>query len=282
MQLEQTEGDRLGVFEHAWSVDASTVQALRNFFYFGQAQQQHLMALAAKAGYQTWWISNHDDLAIDQEHAQLAHRVHMLNKTPGRSGVSLDESALPPLQAALQHQAERKLIVLHLLGAHPHYALRHPDKHTPFKHVKDEIFQVLKDQGRPPRVRALRNAYDSAIHYHDAVVAATLEMTRTLGQAATWVYFSDHGQEVGHVSNHVGHSVSTADGYRVPLLIWGGGIENLPSRSFTQPVRTDWLGHSVMRLLGVDWLGHMPEKDVLDKQYQWQAPHLPMVADFAS
>ena len=284
MQLEQSEGDRLGVFQHAWSVDASTVQALRNFFYFGHAQdqQQHLMAFAAKAGYETWWISNHDDLAIDQEHAQLADRVHMLNKTPGRSGLSLDEGTLPLLHAALQHKAARKLIVVHLLGTHPHYALRHPDQRTPFNNVKDGVYQGLKDQGRPSRVRALRNDYDSAIHYHDAVVAATLDMTRTLGKHATWVYFSDHGQEVGHVSNHVGHSASTADGYRVPLLIWGEGMENLPSRSFTQPVRTDWLGHSVMRLLGIDWLGHVPEKDVLDNRYRWQAPNLPMVTNFAS
>jgi heptose-I-phosphate ethanolaminephosphotransferase len=284
MQLEQTEGDRLGVFAHAWSVDASTVQALRNFFYFGHAQDQpqHLMALAAKAGYETWWISNHDDLAIDQEHAKLADRVHMLNKTPGRSGVSLDEGTLPHLAAALKSQAARKLIVVHLLGTHPHYALRHPATRTPFNNVKDDIYQALKDQGRSSRVRDLRNDYDSAIHYHDEVVAATLDMTRTLGNNAAWVYFSDHGQEVGHVGNHVGHSAATADGYRVPLLVWGAGIANLPPATFSQPVRTDWLGHSVMHLLGIDWLGHLPEKNVLDTRYRWRAPPLPMVADFAS
>ncbi len=284
LQREQTEGDRLGVFQHAWSVDASTVPALRNFFYFGDAQDrsQHLMALASKAGYETWWISNQDDLAIDQEHAKLADRVHMLNKTPGRSAASLDEATLPHLEAALQSKSARKLIVVHLLGTHPHYALRHPAHRTPFKNVKDEVYQAMRHQGRSSRVRDLRNDYDSAIHYHDEVVAATLDMTRTLGKHATWVYFSDHGQEVGHVGNHVGHSASTADGYRVPLLVWGAGIANLPPATFSQPVRTDWLGHSVMHLLGIDWLGHLPEKNVLDTRYRWRAPPLPMVADFAS
>ena len=63
---QQKEADRLGVFRHAWSVDASTIAALENFFYMGPAksEKQHLLALAAKAGYRTWWISNHDDLAI--------------------------------------------------------------------------------------------------------------------------------------------------------------------------------------------------------------------------
>lgn len=281
---QQTQTNRLGVFRHAWSTDASTIAALRNFFYMGQPEraQQHLLALAATAGYQTWWISNHDDLAIDQEHAQLADSVHMLNKTPGRSGLSLDESTLPVLDAALQDSAPRKLIVLHLLGSHPHYQLRHPQERVPFHNAKDGIYQGMKDQGRSTRVRSLRNDYDSAIHYHDSVVAATLDLTRKYGKKAAWVYFSDHGQEVGHAGEHVGHSALTADGYRVPLLLWADAMASLPSPTFLQPVRTDWLGYSVVRLLGIDWLGHVPQQDVLDPMYQWKPPALDMVADFRS
>lgn len=284
MLRQQTEAGRLGVFRHAWSVDASTIAALRNFFYLGQpaSAQQHLLALASAAGYQTWWISNHDDLAIDQEHAQLAHSVHMLNKTPGRSGQSLDESTLPVLDAALQDKAPRKLIVLHLLGSHPHYQLRHPQERVPFNNVKDQIYQGMKEQGRSTRVRGLRNDYDSSIHYHDTVVAATLDMTRKHGKKAAWVYFSDHGQEVGHAGEHVGHSTLTADGYRVPVLLWGDAIEAVSRRTFLQPVRTDWLGYSVVRLLGIDWLGYVPQQDVLDQRYQWTPPALGMVADFRS
>jgi len=55
-------------------LDSATVPALRNFFYFGQRDEcrQHLLTLASRAGYAVWWISNHDDLAIDREHAQFA------------------------------------------------------------------------------------------------------------------------------------------------------------------------------------------------------------------
>lgn len=281
---QQSEAGRFGVFRHAWSVDATTIAALRNFFYMGQPDSapQHLLALARASGYQTWWISNHDDLAIDQEHAQLAHSVHMLNKTPGRSALSLDENTLPVLEAALKDPAPRKLIVLHLLGSHPHYQLRFPQERVPFRNAKDDIDQGMKDQGRSIRVRNLRNDYDSAIHYHDAVVAATLNLTRQHGKKAAWVYFSDHGQEVGHVGEHVGHSALTAEGYRVPVLFWGDAVEGLPSRTFLQPVRTDWLGYSVLRLLGIDWSGHVPQRDVLDPGYQWQPPALGVVADFNS
>lgn len=284
VRRHQSENPRLGVFRHAWSVDASTIAALRHFFYMGQTHntQPHLLALAKAAGYRTWWVSNHDDLAIEQEHAQLADSVHMLNKIPGRSGRSMDERTLPVLEAALKDPTPRKLIVLHLLGAHPHYQLRHPHETGPFHNVQDEIDQSLKAKGRSSRVRGLRNDYDSAVHYHDTVVAATLDLTRQHGQKAAWVYFSDHGQEVGHAGEHVGHSAVTADGYRVPVLLWGDAIEALSTSSFLQPVRTDWLGYTVLRLLGIDWWGHVPQHDVLDPRYQWQPPALDMVADFKS
>lgn len=282
--LQQLESSRLGVFRHAWSTDASTVPALRNFFYFGSsnADGQHLLALASSAGYQTWWISNHDDLAIDQEHALLADRVQMLNKTPGRSSPSLDHATLPALEQALQDPAPRKFIVLHLLGAHPHYELRYPKQQALFDNAKDGVYQHMKAQGRSAWVRELRNEYDSALHYHDSVVAASLEITRKAGDKAVWMYFSDHGQEVGHQSNHAGHGVNTADGYRVPLLVWGHPVQALPAQTFMRPVRTDWLGYTVIRLLGVEWPGHRPERDVLDRPYEWIAPQLPAGVDFVS
>lgn len=271
------EADRLRVFEHAWSVDASTVPALRNFFYFGDAQgrRQHLLSLAAAAGYQTWWISNQDDVAIEQEHARLAGQVHLLNKQPGRGSRSLDQHSLPVLEQALRGAAPRKLIVLHLIGAHPDYRLRYGQDAGRFKGVQDEIYQELKAQGRSKWVRELRNDYDSALHYHDAVVTDTLALTRKLGGRAAWMFFSDHGQDVGSSGNRAGHSSQSVEGYRIPLLIWGQGVQALPQQVDTRQVRSDWLAHSMMNLLDIDWPGHRPDRDVLDPAYRWVAPALP-------
>jgi heptose-I-phosphate ethanolaminephosphotransferase len=47
--------------------------------------------LAKEAGYKTWWISNHDDIAITQKHAAMADVVSMENNKPGRSSNSLDD-----------------------------------------------------------------------------------------------------------------------------------------------------------------------------------------------
>ena len=281
----QQEAGDFDVFRHPWSADASTVTALGNFFHFGEPaspSRNHLLALAAAAGYQTWWISNHDDLAIHRQHAQLADRERMLNNVPGRSAASLDHEVLPELERALRSGPGRKLIVIHLLGAHPHYRLRHPPGHAPFRDVRDAVYRQLEASGRSAWTRELRNDYDSAIHYHDSVIDRTLELTRTLGGRAGWVFLSDHGQEVGSVSDHAGHSASSADGYRIPLLLWGAAARAVPDELQQLPIRADWLGHSLTRLLGITWTGYRPERDFLHPAYRWSPPRHPVRIDYLS
>jgi heptose-I-phosphate ethanolaminephosphotransferase len=62
----------------------------------------NIIALAKEAGYKTWWISNHDDIAITQKHAAMADVVSMENNKPGRSSNSLDEILLPSYENALK------------------------------------------------------------------------------------------------------------------------------------------------------------------------------------
>lgn len=282
LSRHQAHPDRFQIFRHAWSVDAGTVAALRNFFLLSGSDENklHLLALASAAGFKTWWITNQDDLSIDQEHARLADNVHQLNQIPGRSSKSLDEVTLPVLEEALRDPFPRKLIVVHLMGAHPHYKLRTPPEWPGFTDSRDAVFQALKEQGRSYRARTLRNDYDSAIQYHDSILASTLDATQRFGNNAIWLYFSDHGQEVASLSNRAGHSPSTVDGYRIPLIIWGNGLPEKSIETGHLPVRSDWLGYSVLRLLGVDWEGYQADKDVLNPLYRWQAPSLPVTFCF--
>jgi heptose-I-phosphate ethanolaminephosphotransferase len=278
-------GGQMQVFRHAWSVNASTVPALRNLFYFGSPESSdrtHLLALARAAGYRTFWISNHNDLAIEQEHARLADEVHLLNNTPGRASRAMDEQMLPATRAALGDPAPRKLIVLHMLGLHPHYRMRHPDGANPFAHAADRVDARLRSEGRPAWLRELRNDYDSAVRYHDSTVAATLDLSRQAAGKQTWVFLSDHGQEVGHTTDRAGHSATTPDGYRIPLMLWSSFADPAPGQALATPVRGDWFGYSLTRLLGIEWRGAKPGQDVLDRRYRWQAPSLPLKIDFGT
>ncbi|ARU06822.1 sulfatase [Comamonas serinivorans] len=283
LQAQQQElGDQMLVLRNAWSVNASTLPAVNNLFWFGapgQPDALHLVALARAAGYKTWWISNQADIALEHQHARQADVFQMINRTRGRSTAMLDEEMQDELGQALQAPEARKFIVVHMQGAHPHYRLRFPEGRHPFDEMEDSVDADLERQGRYPWVRSMRNDYDAAVHYNDAVVARMMQMTREAtgrGKAAV-VYLSDHGQDVGHTSNHVGHSPTTPQGYRIPAVIWQSGfLPALPQDVGARPFRADWGAWTIARLLELRWRGQDASRDVLSTQYRWEAPTLPV------
>ncbi|MDQ0590381.1 phosphoethanolamine transferase [Variovorax paradoxus] len=279
-------GGQMAVLQNAWSADASTLPALRNMFHFGLPESEnppHLLALARAAGYKVWWISNHDDLAIEQQHARFADVVDMVNRTPGRASASLDGEILDCVQEAQRDaSAERKLIVVHLMGAHPHYSLRFPENANPFDDDIDAVETGLVKNGRSAWVRRFRQEYDAALLYHDFVVSELLQQTRSTGRPddyRAWMYLSDHGQEVGHGSDRAGHSPSTASGYRIPAVIWRNREAMPHGAAQQQPFRADWTAWTLMDLLKIRWSHQMPERNVLDAAYRWQPPKIPVAAE---
>ncbi|WCM92963.1 phosphoethanolamine transferase [Acidovorax sp. NCPPB 2350] len=279
-------GDAFTVFRHAWSADATTLPALRNFFRFGEpdeGQPHHLIAIARAAGYKVWWMSNHDDVGIEQLHARLADEVEMNNRTPGRSGASLDSEVLDCVEEALADPAPRKLFVVHLMGAHPHYSLRFPPGANPFDDDVDAVDATLAREGRPAWLRGRRDEYDAAVLYHDGIVSRILQRTREGGAPGgyrAFMYFSDHGQEVGHGANWAGHSPGTPAGYRIPAMVWHNGRAPLAPQDLAQrPLRADWAAHTLVNLLRIDWKGYRPERDAMHARYHWLPPAVPALAE---
>lgn len=275
-------GDRMLVLRHAWSADASTLPALRNMLNFGLPESEdppHALALARAAGYRVWWISNHDDVAVEQQHARLADVVDMVNRTPGRASASLDGEILDCVQEALQNPTPRKLIVVHLLGAHPHYGLRFPVGANPFDDGEDAVDAGMLKKGRSAWIRESRQDYDAAMLYHDFVVSELFHLTRDAGRPddyRAWMYLSDHGQEVGHESDRAGHSPSTASGYRIPAVIWRNRQRTpTPPGVAEKPFRADWTGWTLADLLNIRWTGDEPSRNVLHDDYRWHAPAIP-------
>lgn len=271
-------GEHFAVLRHAWSADASTLPALHNLFRFGQGERgdaPHLIALARAAGYRVWWIGNQDDMALEALHAGLSDQVEMINRRPGRGGDTLDGELLDEVGRALADPSPRKLLVVHLMGAHPHYALRCPPGANPFNGVDDAVDRQLQAAGRSAWTRAARSDYDAAVRYHDSVLSDLLGSLREAaprdGRAA-WMYLSDHGQEVGHEVDRAGHSATTAAGYRIPALIWRS--EPVDAAVATRPFRADWAAWTMADLLGLQWAGSDESRNVLGAAYRWQAPKL--------
>lgn len=130
-------------------------------------------------------------------------------------------------------------------------------------------------------MRRFRQEYDAALLYHDFVVSELLQQTRTAGKPGdyrAWMYLSDHGQEVGHVSDRAGHSPSTASGYRIPALIWRNR-DALPVEAEQRPFRADWTAWVLADLLRIRWNGQIPTRNVLSDAYRWQAPEMPVAIE---
>lgn len=287
-QLMRLNGDLVNV-RNAWSVAAATLPSFDRMFQFDAqspaagSRKIHLLALARAAGYHVFWISNHDDLGVQQLHALFADELQLINRVPGRSTRAPDELCVEPLKAALADAHPRKLIVVHLLGAHPHYRLRFPDSENVFAAPADSVVDDMQRQGRSRWVIDSRNEYDAALRHHDVLINDTLNLTRQAlpkGGHGAWLYLSDHGQEVGHVGNHAGHSDSTESGYRIPMFIWDSrGIDNPANMLNARPFRADWLAWTLTGLMGINWMGRTNDRDVLSPTYHFEPPRLNITVD---
>jgi len=272
--------DHLLTLRNAWSTQATTVPSLKGMLHLRNEDPAplHVIALARAAGFKVWWIGNQDDVAIENLHAKLANEVELVNRTPGRASVSLDANVLAPMRAAMDDPSPRKLIVVHLIGAHPHYLLRYPKGADAFDHADDAVDRSMREQGRAAWVRKFRQDYDAALLYHDGVMSQLLDACRQGGKPGgyrAWMFLSDHGQEVGHVMDHAGHSQSTAAGYRIPALIWQSAPRHpIPAGAADRPFRADWTSMTLADLMDIRWKGYQPSHDVLSPDYQWEAPVL--------
>lgn len=273
---------------NVWSVDGSTIAAFKSMFLTPEASNAHagnadaaprenVFALFRQAGWKITWISNQEDLAIRNQFAHWANEQIFLNRIGGRSSRSLDERVLPPLEDALTDPAERHLIVVHLIGAHPHYSLRFPAEWQS-DWPEDAVEDKLKSLDRSPWVMKAIDTYDTVMRYQDLVLDASLNLAEHAAsrkKPVIWAYISDHGQELGESENRTGHSQTTPDGYRVPLVLWSS--DNRLSRKLVEkPFRADLLDSLMLSAAGIRRKDEISKEVFFSKDYDFDAPNLPM------
>ena len=234
----------------------------------------NLLMLAEAAGYKTFWVSNQarNDGWIGLL-AGEADESDFINYGTGRGENNFDGNLLAPFAQALQDTARKKLIVVHLLGAHPSYGMRYPSQFSHFDGSRDAVSAHMARQGRSLWIRSQRNAYDNAIRYGDHVLGTLIGVAGKAlsGQAAALLYVSDHGQEVGHSRNHAGHSASDRSGYEIPMLIWSNSLAPPAGAARvaleSRPYQTDRLDATVLGLLKVETRYYAARDDILSNGY---------------
>jgi lipid A ethanolaminephosphotransferase len=181
-----------------------------------------------------------------------------------------DEILLRDLERELQKPAQRKVVVLHLIGSHgPGYHLRYPaafERYTPA--CKQVDFSKCS-------VAEIVNAYDNTMLYTDHVLARAINLLDARAASlhgALW-YVSDHGESLGEngVFLHaLPYAIAPDLQTRVPMVFWQGqgferrlGVDSsCVAANRHRPISHDHWFHSVLGLLDVITAARRAELDV--------------------
>ena len=269
-------------FENAWSSEAFTLPSLRLALTPATQDQPELWKrspditqLAQAAGYHVTWLSNqpaHEGwfAAI----ASTAQTQRFVNSGNWRDSSATDADLLSPLRERLAAVTPaREFIVVHLLGQHFHYKQRCPPNTHPFRDVTDDaVARGLRADGRSASILQARNEYDDAVYCGSQVLGRMLTLLegQRPGRALEVLFFSDHGQEVGHHIDFAGHSQAERAGYAIPMFWWSRNPPAQPPAAAlaARPFRLDWADHALQRLLAIDSAWYRREFDVLDTDYR--------------
>ncbi len=275
--LLQAASAKLMVFKDVIAATSGTVSSFRYMFTpmaidqpLQDEETPSVLMLARAAGYKIFWISNQHDRYINPRFAEEADVVRLLNVGGRRGDRHLDDSLIPEWVAALHDPAPRKLIIVHLLGAHPHYELRYPEAFGHYGKAEDSISLELKSRGRMPWICVARDHYDNAMRYQDSVISQLLSNFQQLsGSSGAFLYTSDHAQEVGHTRNFAGHSAEMP-GLVVPLIMW---MKRPPpaevEREMEQrPFQNDVLDWTLLDLLDIQTRHDQPQLSLIDAAFQ--------------
>lgn len=274
--------DRLLRFTDVLTTNGSTIRDVRMILTPASrtdpqryAQAPDLITMARQAGYKTFWITNHATdlsglLSIIANHADVTVNA---NRGASRGEGSYDEMVLPHLSKALADPAPLKLIFVHLLGAHPAYYFRYPEGFARFNDAEDAVSRELEGEGRAFWAVKMRNYYDNAILYGDHVLRETI--ARCEAQPLTpiaWLFAPDHGEDVAHYDNFVGHNTRVAAMYEIPMLFWRSPAFPVPAGDARQlanrPYQTDQLDHTLLGLLQISGDYYDPRRDLLSPRFE--------------
>lgn len=158
-----------------------------------------LLDVAKKAGYDTWWISNHRQLAAGNPSVDLVSSGadHTLWTTHAE-GADIDLiSLLKKVPRNGNH-----FIVLHLMGSHAKYDSRIPD---------DWPYLSL------PGADETENDYATTVDYTDYILKNIFNYSKENLHMTAMAYLSDHGEDMkyGHGEGHVTWSM-----LHIPLFFY--------------------------------------------------------------
>lgn len=288
-QLKQQYPDNLSVFNDVVTSRPYTIEALQQILTFASQTEPELfnsrpsiMNMMKQAGFKTFWITNQQTMTerntLLTAFSRQTDKQYYLNNDMAQSSRIYDEVVLAPFKEALADPAEKKFIVVHLLGTHMRYEFRYPEDKAIFKGKDSLVPSNLKES----QVEDY-NAYDNAQHYNDYIVSTLIKDFDSSKENGFLVFFSDHGEDVFDTPPH--ETLGRSEGkpsrviYNVPFLVWQSP-EWLQSHNFNLNSKTDRpystmdFIYSWSDLAGFNYKGYTPQKSLFSDEYQPQPRYI--------
>ncbi|BBG61382.1 phosphoethanolamine transferase CptA [Providencia rustigianii] len=284
-QLEKEYPDNLAVFNDVVTSRPYTIEALQQILTFASQTEPELfnsrpsiMNMMKQAGFKTFWITNQQTMTerntLLTAFSRQTDKQYYLNNDMAQSSRIYDDVVLDPFKEALADPAEKKFIVVHLLGTHMRYEFRYPENKAIFSDKNSPVPANLKDD----QIKDY-NAYDNAQHYNDYVVSSLIKDFDASKENGFLVFFSDHGEDVYDTPPHemLGRSEGKPSKvmYNIPFFIWQSP-EWLQSHQFDlkdkadRPYSTMDFIYTWSDLSGLNYTGFEPQKSLINKDYQPQ------------
>ena len=274
--------NQLTVFNKVIGPRPYTIEVLQQVLTFADQENPDLylttpslMNIMKQAGYKTFWITNQQTMTkrntMLTNFSQQTDEQFYLNNSRDQNSRSYDESVLEPFQKVLADPAEKKLIIVHLLGTHMKYEYRYPPE---FARFNDRA--GLADWATPDQIPVINN-YDNAVLYNDEVVANLISSFSATNPNGLLVYFSDHGEDVfdspGHKILGRNEGRPTEPMYAVPFFTWESeSWKKFHPRDLSKfadrPYQTSHFIHTWADLVGLRFEGFDSTKSLVSKDFK--------------
>lgn len=277
--------NELAVFNNVISSLPATIESLQQVLTFADQNNPHLfltkpslMNMMKQAGYKTFWITNQQ--TISKRNTMLTNFSkqmdvqHYMNHSRNQNTREYDSNVFEPFEEALKDEAQRKFIVVHLLGTHMKYKYRFPPEFELFKNrngINSEVVSAINDD----QLQEI-NDYDNSVLFNDYVVSSLKRKLDDKEQRGLMVYLSDHGEDVYDTPPHnfIGRNVDkpTLPMYAVPFLIWLSPEwqkttpQNLTALT-NRPYTLEHFIHTWSDLAGLTYDVFDPTKSLINQKY---------------
>jgi len=274
-------GQGLTVFQNVVAPRPYTIEVMQQILTFGDEQNPDkfltdpsLINLMKQAGYKTFWITNQQTMTkrntMLTTFSQQTDEPVYLNNQRNQNASQYDGVVLDPFEKALKDPAQKKFIVIHLLGTHMDYRYRYPDSFAYFKDRQGVPSALSDDQVET------YNFYDNAVRYNDFVVSSLIKRYSDAKANGFMLYLSDHGEEVYSSGNHdrLGRNEldPTRPMYTIPFMVWTSpswqaehprDLQAVANRSYS----SSHLIHTLSDLAGLSYDRYEPAKSLVNQQF---------------